>query len=458
MKKKELWQAVLAELQLSLSPANFSAWFSQTTVAAIEKEGDKQIIRLEVANPYVKNTIESRYQKKIKKTLDRLTKKENQLKIIIRPKKNTSLENSGPLFRFDYKKEKKQALKKALAGCRLRPGFTFENFAVSSPNEMAYAAAQAVAKRPGRAYNLLFLYGGVGVGKTHLTQAIGHEILKKNPYASIVYCTSEEFTNEIVEAIQAKSTQKFRKKYRSAKALLIDDVQFIGGKETIQEEFFHTFNTIQAEGGQVVLTSDCLPSEIKGLEARLRSRFEGGLTIDVQEPNFELRTAILLIKSKQQGIPLPMDVAQLIANQIKSTRRLEGFLIRLITESKTRKKPINPEMCRLLLEEVAGSVAEVKKTVKPKEIVQAVASYFNLRVSQLKGSRRTKTIVVPRQIAMYLIRKELKTPLMEIGALFGGRDHTTVMHSVEKITNLVSVSEELRFDVSSLKKRVYHSS
>lgn len=460
MNKKDLWQAVLTELQLTLSKAIFSAWFAKTKILTIKKiNKNRQIIEVAVANPFAKNTIEERYLGQVKEILDRITSFKNELKFVVKPEvinhQTSTPEPTGPLFSLDYDKEKKVMIKKAIEKAGLRPDFTFESFAVSSTNEVAYAAAQAVAKNPGKAYHLLFLYGGVGVGKTHLMQAIGHRILEQKPETQIIYSTAEEFTNEIIHAIRTKSTSLFQKKYRSAKILLIDDVQFIGGKEKVQEEFFHTFNTIHRAGGQIVLTSDKLPDEIEGLENRLRSRFEGGLTIDIQQPNFELRTAILLIKAKQWGKALPMDVAQLIASNIKSTRKLEGFLVRLITESETKKQPITPSMAQNLLGKVTNKKTIRKRLPKPKEILNTVASYFNLKVSQLRGPRRIKTIVVPRQIAMYLLRTELEIPLVKVGEIFGGRDHTTVMHSVEKIKKEVLISEALRLDLEALKKRLY---
>ncbi|HUV46962.1 MAG TPA: chromosomal replication initiator protein DnaA [Candidatus Bathyarchaeia archaeon] len=455
--KKELWQTVLAELQLSLSRTNFSAWFNNTSVLQVKKIGSKrQLVELAVVNPYTKDTIEQRYLGQIQEILDRVTKTSNEVRIVVQtPKPIVKKEESGPLFSTDFEKERQAALDKAIRASRLNPAFTFGNFAVSSTNEMAHAAALAVAKNPGKTYHLLFLYGGVGVGKTHLSHAIGHQVLENDLHAPVIYCTSEDFTNGIVEAIKTRSTREFRQKFRTAKVLLIDDIQFIAGKETIQEEFFHTFNAIHAEGGQIILTSDCPPHEIEGIEDRLRSRFEGGLTIDVQEPNFELRTAILLIKAKQGGKILPMDVAQLIAGNIKSTRRLEGFLTKLINFSETKKEPITPQLCQSLLGEIPSQPINQRQLIKPKEILQTVAEFYNLNPTQLKGSKRAKPIVFPRQIAMYLIRTELKTPLMEVGYLFGGRDHTTVMHSVNKITKTIAISEEVRLDIESLKKRLY---
>lgn len=460
MNKKDLWQAVLAELQLNLSKPIFSSWFSKTKILNIKKiKKDSQIIDVAVANLFAKNTIEKRYLNQAKEILDRLTNKKNELKFTIKPelalKEKKPGHGPGPLFSLNYKKEKTEKTKKAVLEVGLRPDFTFENFAVSNSNEVAYAAAQAVAKSPGKAYNLLFLYGGVGVGKTHLMQAIGHEILEQEPSTEAVYATAEEFTNEIIQAIRTKTTDLFRKKYRTAKFLLIDDVQFIGGKDAVQEEFFHTFNTIHRAGGQIILTSDKMPDKIKGLEDRLRSRFEGGLTIDIQQPNFELRAAILLIKARQWGKTLPMDVAQLIASNIESTRGLEGFLVRLITESETKKQPITPSLTSGLLGKTIKEKKIEKRQIRPKEVLEVVANYFSLKQSQIKGPRRIKTIVFPRQLAMYILRKDLKISLIMVGEMFGGRDHTTVMHSVDKISKEILISEDTRLDLEALKKRLY---
>jgi len=357
----------------------------------------------------------------------------------------------GPLFE---KPEEKPEATEVIERLGLRGDFNFENFAVSPTNQMAHAAALAVSQSPGRAYNPLFLYGGVGVGKTHLMQAIGQTILTRNPRTKIIYCAGEEFTNDIVNAIREKRTKEFKQKYRSVRILLVDDIQFIAGKTAVQEEFFHTFNAIWRVGGQIVLTSDQRPDEISKLEDRLKSRFEGGLTIDIQPPDFELRTAILLIKAQQRGIKLPMDVAQLVAGNITSTRRLEGFLTRLMTEAQTKNIPITPELASALLGHI-NDIGVPQKLIKPKEVISAVASYFNLKLFELVGPKRLKPIVVPRQISMYLLRTELKVPLMEIGRLLGGRDHTTIMHGVEKVTKLLPESEDLRVDIMGIKKKLY---
>ena len=456
MDKNKVWKTVLENLKLNLSPANFATWFPQTFIVRFKKvDQGRQITEIGCSSTFIGNTIENRYYGLIKDALDQATGKKNDLVFVVKQLKGkeTKKEPRGeaPLFE---KKEEAAEIRTALERVGLRPDFNFDTFAVSPTNQMAHAAATAVAQSPGKAYNPLFLYGGVGVGKTHMMQAVGIVILAKNPRAQLIYCMGEEFTNEIIDAIREKRTKEFKKKYRSARVLMIDDIQFIAGKMAVQEEFFHTFNAVWRAGGQIVLTSDRRPDEISKLEDRLRSRFEGGLTIDIQSPDFELRTAILLIKAQQREVKLPMDVAQLIASNITSTRRLEGFLTRLITESKTKNELLTPELARALL----GQTNEVTipgHIVKPKEILRTVASYYNLKINQLTGPKRDKPIVVPRQILMYLLRNELNVPLMEIGRLLGDRDHTTIMHGVEKITNQLPTSEDLRVDIARIKKELY---
>jgi len=295
------------------------------------------------------------------------------------------------------------------------------------------------------------------VGKTHLMQAVGHEILAKNPDAAVVYCTGEEFTNEIIEAIRNKTTANFRHKYRQARVLLLDDVQFIGGKETVQEEFFHTFNAVHKEGGQVVLTSDRLPNEIAGLEDRLRSRFEGGLTVDIQPPGFELRTAILLIKAQQLNMELPMRVAQVVAANVESTRKLEGVLLRLSGEQVAKKEALTEELAMALLNKINGETVRLKSRVTATQVVRLVAEYYQLKTTDIRGERRLKTVALPRQVVMYLLRKELRLSLKEVGRVLGGRDHSTVLHGQEKVSRLLSESEDLRLDVINIRKQIYQN-
>lgn len=445
MKLERLWSSVLEEIKLAVSKATFQTLFQNTSLVNLENN----VGTIGCPSSYIQGMIESRYYSLIKDVLDRQTKSNNSLILVVKPIIRKT-EEIGPLFSpAPTSQESPQVT--------LKPIFTFENFAVSSINQLAYAAATAVAKNPGTAYNPLFLWGGVGVGKTHLMQAIGQQILKTKPETKIIYCMGEEFTNEIINAIRSKTTDSFKKKYRTTKVLLLDDVQFIAGKTTVQEEFFHTFNTLQREGSQIVLSSDRPPEEIAKLEDRLRSRFEGGLIVDIPQPDFELRTAILLIKAKQRGIELQMDVAQTIAANVDSTRKLEGFLVRLISETQTKNIPVTPELVNSLLGKSFEENGKIKKQIKPKQVVEIVAQYFNLKIAQLRSPTRVKNIVLPRQILMYLLRTELGISLVEVGDLLGGRDHTTVIYGVEKITNLLTGSEDLRVDISGIKQKLYQA-
>jgi len=455
MNNQKIWQTALENLKITLSPASFNTWFPKTFIVNIKPiNEERQIVEIGCPNPFVSQTVENRYYGLIKDALDQITGKKNDLVFIVKqvPQALVTKKNfSQPLFE---KPEEKPEVVEAITQAGLKDDFNFDNFAVSSTNQMAYAAAQAIVKSPGKAYNPLFLYGGVGVGKTHLMQAIGNAILVKNPRIKLVYCTGEEFTNEIVEAIRKKTTDEFKKKYRTVKILLVDDIQFIAGRERVQEEFFHTFNALWKVGGQIVLTSDRPPLEIKKLEARLRSRFEGGLIIDIQPPDFELRTAILLIKAKQREVNLPIDLAKLIAGNITSTRALEGFLAKIINETQVKNTPLTTELITALLGTTASS-ENPPRIVKPKEIISATASYFNLKVSEIVGTGRIKKVALARQISMYLLRNDLKIPLMEIGRLLGGKDHTTIMYGVEKITKLLPNHEDLRVDIAEIRKKIY---
>ena len=445
MNNETVWKNVLEELKVSVSKAIFQTLFQKTQLVSLENN----IATIGCPSGYIQSLIENRYYSLLKDSLDRQTKTNNSLIFTVKPIVASQTEN-GPLFSQATEAESLRIK----SDHRLRFDFTFENFAVSSSNQLPFAAATAVAKNPGTAYNPLFLWGGVGVGKTHLMQAIGHEIIKTDPGAKIICCLGEEFTNEIIDAIRNKTTDLFKKRYRSARVLLLDDVQFIAGKVTVQEEFFHTFNAIQREGGQVVLTSDRPPEEISKLEERLKSRFEAGLIVDIPPPDFELRTAILLIKTRQRKIDLPMDLAQLIAANIESTRKIEGFLTRLITESQTKNLALSAELVHSLLGKGSLSSEIFKKEIKPKALFEVVADYYHLKSSQLKGQTRVKEIALPRQILMYLLRIELNLPLMEVGKILGGRDHTTIMYGVEKITNLLKENESLRVDIAGIKHRL----
>ncbi|MBI2405315.1 chromosomal replication initiator protein DnaA [Candidatus Gottesmanbacteria bacterium] len=452
----KLWKSVQAELELSVSRTIYHTQFARTTLVSLVDN----VATVGVENGLMRTIIETRYYSLLKSILDHHTHKDTSIVFIVAPhKKNLSEKDMGPLFASDNIEEPTMDMAAVTKRLHLRPQSTFDNFAVSTTNQMAYAAATAVAKSPGTAYNPLFLYGGVGVGKTHLMHAVANAILKEKSSMRIVYCMGEEFTNEIVEAIQAKSARQFRQKYRTAQLFLVDDVQFIAGKQQTQEEFFHTFNAVHREGGQIILTSDRPPAEIARLEDRLRSRFEGGLTVDVAPPDFELRIAIVNIKSKAMGISVPNDASQMIAANLTDTRAIEGFLKRLATEVATKRTSINPELVSSLLgaktQTGNGVTQEHKKRVAPQEILETVGNFFGIKTTQLKGPKRDRPIVRPRQLVMYLCKTELGLTLEDIGGLLGGRDHTTVIHGIETITRELSTNTRLRENMEGIKTKLW---
>lgn len=448
----KLWKSVLAELELSVSKATFQTHFASARLVSLI-EG---VATIGFVNPLMRTLVETRYYSLVKSVLDHHTHANTSLVFVVVPKKETlSAGDAGPLF--SLKQEEPTVNLTALSRrLHIRPDATFENFAVSTTNQMAYAATTAVAKSPGTAYNPLFIYGGVGVGKTHLMHAVANSILAKKPGARVVYCMGEEFLNEIVEAIQTKSARQFKQKYRGAELLLVDDVQFIAGKQTAQEEFFHTFNAVHREGGQIILISDRPPAEIAKLEDRLRSRFEGGLTVDISAPDFELRVAIINIKSQAMGLSVPSDAAQLIAANLSDTRAIEGFLRRLTTEVATRGSAVTPELVSSLLSIKPGAQQEKKlRRVPPQELLETVANYFDIKTTAIKGPKRDRPVARPRQVFMYLCRTELGLTLTDIGGVLGGRDHTTIMHGVDTITHELSTNERLREAVAGIKQKLW---
>ncbi len=325
----------------------------------------------------------------------------------------------------------------------LRLDYSFKTFAVSNSNEMAHAAATAVAKQPGQAYNPLFLYGGVGVGKTHLMHAIGHTILEKNPPTNIIYCTGEEFTNEIVDAIRSKNAIKFKKKFRNTQVLLIDDIQFIAGKNTVQEEFFHTFNALNKMSSQIVLTSDRPPHEINPLEDRLKSRFEAGLMVDIQQPSLELRTAIVLIKARASSFSLPINLAEKIAKSVTGARKIEGIIASIRSEIELKNKEITEDLIDGIIAKEKFNNGSKRIRLKPQRVIKKVCGYYQAKQSAVKGKSRTKDLVHARHMAMYLLKTDLDMSYAEIGRWFSNRDHTSVMHAREKIEDLLDENAEI---------------
>jgi chromosomal replication initiator protein len=352
-----------------------------------------------------------------------------------------------PLFQFQPSKED------AYIKAGLNTKFTFDNFAVSSSNQVAFAAAQSVAKTPGTSYNPLFFYGGVGVGKTHLAQAVARRILELNPDKKIYFCPGDQFTNELIEAIREKSTAKFRRKYRHLNMMIVDDIQFIAGKNTIQEEFFHTFNSIVSAGGQIILTSDRPPHEIKNLEDRLRSRFSGGLIVDIQIPDFELRAAILLIKAAEKNIAIDMEAAKIIAEQITDSRSLEGTLISIYAKTLGKKERIDLDVVEEFFQDKRKN-PESKK-ITPHDVVKAVCNFYDVKQAHVKSDTRKSDIALARQIIMHILRVELSMKYEEIAYFLKRKDHTTIMHGEEKISRLLmkdsNFKQEIDRIVSSLR-------
>ncbi|MDP1722384.1 MAG: chromosomal replication initiator protein DnaA [Candidatus Gottesmanbacteria bacterium] len=456
MDLEKLWKTTLAEIEVSVSRVAFHTQFKGSSLVSLASN----VATVGISNAPLRALVESRYYSLIKSILDHHTNENISLIFVVAAKhERMTDEDAGPLF----SSRGAAALSSYVTGpqdtarrLHIRADASFDNFAVSTTNQLAYAAATAVAKSPGGAYNPLFLYGGVGVGKTHLMHAVANAIIAKKPTVKLVYCMGEEFTNEIVEAIQNKTNRQFRQKYRSAELFLVDDVQFIAGKQQTQEEFFHTFNALHREGVQIILTSDRPPPEIAKLDDRLRSRFEGGMTVDIAPPNFELRVAIVNIKSAALGISVPSEAAQLVAANLTDTRAIEGFLRKLTAPG---VGPATPELVASLLGSKAvvgsGGIAKHDKRVPAAEVLEVVAAYYSIKSTTIKSPKRDRPISRPRQIIMYLCKTELGLTLEDIGGLLGGRDHTTIMHGVETITQELSVNERLRSDVEGIKKKLW---
>jgi chromosomal replication initiator protein len=336
----------------------------------------------------------------------------------------------------------------------LNPRYMFEYFIVGSGNRLAHAASLAVADSPGHAYNPLFLYGGVGLGKTHLLHAIGHQAMQRFGNVRVLYVSSEKFTNDMINAIRENTNEEFRNRYRHIDILLIDDIQFIAGKESTQEEFFHTFNALHSSGKQIVISSDRPPRAILTLSDRLRSRFEGGLIADIQPPDLETRIAILRAKGESQQIPVPTEVTDYVARQVVSNiRELEGALNRVIAYAMLNQKPLTVEVAAQALNDLALNTR--RRTITPGRIIEAVAGFYNMEIDELKAKSRTREVVLPRQVAMFIIREETDTSLTDIGAEFGNRDHTTVMHACTKIERDMDKDNQLRQAVLTIRQMLH---
>jgi len=372
------------------------------------------------------------------------SQKKINIGFVIRPPSKKKVDS--PLLSFE------PSIEDIFAKSGLNNKYNFDNFAVSSTNQVAYAASQAVVKNPGSAYNPLFLYGGVGVGKTHLAQSVAKKILEADKNKKIYFCPGDNFTNELIESIREKSTPRFRRKYRYLSLLIVDDIQFIAGKNAVQEEFFHTFNSIASAGGQIILTSDRPPSAIKNLEDRLLSRFLGGLTVDIQSPDFELRSAILLIKAKEKGIDIDIEAAKIIAERVIDCRGLEGALLSVYAKVLGIKDRVDLEAVEMFFSQ---DNKEKKKRVNPSEVIKTVCSFYNIKQSHLKSPSRAASIAFYRQIAMYLLEKELGLTLIEVAETLNRKDHTTALHAKQKISNLILRDPNLKKEIDIITQSLF---
>ena len=460
MDPKGLWQAVLGELEVTVSRANFSTWFRHTAILSQE---DGHVV-IGVPNIMTKNWLETKFHTDIKSTL---TKMNNGVQTIeykvgsIPATPNTPTlrqANTPNARRNDTATPRAAQTSMSISGPavanNLNPRYTFENYVVAASNELAYAACQAVAKEPGSKYNPLYLYGGVGLGKTHLMQAVGNEILRNDPSKHIEYVTSETFTNEFINAIQKKKNSAFVDKYRNVDVLIIDDMQFLAGKEATQDEFFHTFNALHQSNKQIIICSDKPPQLLVQLEDRLRSRFAMGMIADIQAPDLETRQAILQAKASAQGIILPLEVVDYLARHAQQNiRELEGVLTQLLAYCELRGIEPSVSAANQLLAGQAAAKPKLKP-LSPKVVIERVAAYFDLQTADIIGAKRDKEIVVPRQITMYLMRHEMSLSFPKIAAAVGGRDHTTAMHSVTKIEKQLEDDDNLRTDVQAIRERL----
>ncbi|WP_243387227.1 chromosomal replication initiator protein DnaA [Bacillus kexueae] len=440
----DLWSKALGEIEKKLSKPSFETWLKSTKAHALQ--GDTMIIT--APNEFARDWLESRYLHLIANTLYELTGEEIGVKFIIPQNQNDEeFMPKSPIKAAPNKGDEAGELPQNM----LNPKYTFDTFVIGSGNRFAHAASLAVAEAPAKAYNPLFIYGGVGLGKTHLMHAIGHYVLDHNPSAKVVYLSSEKFTNEFINSIRDNKAVDFRNKYRNVDVLLIDDIQFLAGKEQTQEEFFHTFNTLHEESKQIVISSDRPPKEIPTLEDRLRSRFEWGLITDITPPDLETRIAILRKKAKADGLDIPNEVMLYIANQIDSNiRELEGALIRVVAYSSLINKDINADLAAEALKDIIPS--SKPKVITIQDIQRMVGQHYNVKLEDFKAKKRTKSVAFPRQIAMYLSRELTDSSLPKIGEEFGGRDHTTVIHAHEKISKMLQKDEVLQRQIKEIKE------
>ncbi len=461
----EIWQLTLSELSKDLNKPSFETWFNLTKPVSLEDD----CLVIEVPNDFTKEWFENRYRKKIIDALKEITASDHRVSFVIA----SEFQESGDLIQqidenesnfnddFISENEKQQHqidenIKKNKLISSFNPRYTFDTFVVGACNRLSHAASLAVAESPARAYNPLFIYGGVGLGKTHLLHAIGQFSLINHGFSRVFYFSSEKFTNEFINAIRDNKTLEFRNKYRNMDILLIDDIQFLAGKEQTQEEFFHTFNALHDNNRQIIISSDRPPKEIPTLEDRLRSRFEWGLITDLQPPDFETRTAILKKKALSDGIDIPDQVIQYIAEKVMTNiRELEGALIRIVAYASLSETPVTQELTEAALHDI---IVTRQKNITVPMIIQKTADNFSLKPEDVMSKKRTQEIAMTRQTAMYLCRMLTDLSLPKIGEEFGGRDHTTVLHAFKKIDSLINKNHDFKNRIELIKNNILNNS
>jgi chromosomal replication initiator protein len=466
----QLWQTVLGDLETRISRGAFDNWFRQTSLAGV----DDEIAVVVAPNAFNASTLQARYASQVERALSDVIGRRVSAQFVVsdRPTERTarprptrkqqsvdSAREPAPLRR-SVKRPERPADRTGLGNKQLKlepsahglvPRLTFETYVVGSSNRLAHAAALAIADHPGAQFNPFFVHGGVGLGKTHLLHAIGHRALELNPDLKIMYVTSETFTNDVINAIRTQRMDDFRARYRLVDILMVDDIQFIAGKESTQEEFFHTFNALYQSGKQVIVSSDKPPRAIAQLEERMRSRFNGGLIADVQSPDFEMRTAILRTKADELGINLPADVIEYIAHRDQTNiRELEGALTKILMMAQLYNRPLSLSLAMEALTD--ASISQRRASTTAEDVIDAVSRHYNVAEKDLKGRQRTRDIAFARQVAMYLLREETDISLEEIGRAIGGRDHTTVLHGIKKIEAALDADMQLRASLMAIRE------
>jgi chromosomal replication initiator protein len=443
MNAEQAWRAALGQLQMEMPKAAYETWVAGTELITYE---DGSFI-VGVQNAYARDWLESRLASTVKRKLSGLMNRTVAVRFVVW---QNPPESEIPSPRIDLHPEQNEQDSQPSNPITNNQKYTFDNFVVGTSNRLAHAASIAVAENPAHSYNPLFLYGGVGLGKTHLLHAIGNSCAENG--LNVLYVSSEEFTNDLINAIRTHKTQAFREKYRRTDVLLIDDIQFIAGKESTQEEFFHTFNTLHGQDKQLVISSDRPPKAMITLEERLRSRFEWGLAADIQPPDFETRVAILRSKALRVGSDIENEILELIAHRIQSNiRELEGALTRVAAFSQISAVPLSPQLVESLLTDLLPRRADIQTD----EVIDLVAREYGLETDRLLGRERTKEVALPRQVAMYLLREEANISLPKIGEALGGRDHTTVMYGCDKVADLLETDDRFRRQVVEIRQSIY---